>query len=426
VSRIVLATWGSFGDVHPYLAVGIGLKQRGHDVTLATSEFYRSKVEREGLRFHAVRPDIGQWIDDRETIRKANDLRTGTAFLMDRLVMPYLGQSYEDLLEACRCADLFVIHSILFAAPLVAEKLNLKWVSVALAPAALFSAHDPPVIPQLPWLHRLRRFGPLPQALAFKILKLFARRWTKQIEHLRGRAGLPAGSAHPMVEGMFSPHGTLGWFSPLFAAPQLDWPARTRLTGFVFYDKREPGLGLDPALAEFIARGAPPVVFTLGTSAVLDPGGFYLESLDAVRRIGCRAVFLTGPDERHRLHGEIPASVFAAEYAPYSELLPKAAAVVHHGGIGTTAQAMRAGVPMLVAPHAHDQPDNAYRVETLGIARVLARERYSADRVAGHLEALLRQPEYAERAQAIGNGIRNETGLLAACQALEACIMPVA
>src|SRR6202030_303134 len=104
VSRIVLATWGSFGDVHPYLAVGIGLKQRGHDVTLATSEFYRSKVEGEGLRFHAVRPDIGQWIDDRETIRKANDLRTGTAFLMDRLVMPYLGQSYEELLEACRCA----------------------------------------------------------------------------------------------------------------------------------------------------------------------------------------------------------------------------------------------------------------------------------------------------------------------------------
>ncbi len=124
MSRIVLATAGSLGDLHPYLAVGIELKARGHEVVIATMESYRRKIQDENLGFAAIRPDIAPQEYSPEVYRKANDLRTGSQYMVREMVLPYVGEMYADLLEACRGADLLVIHPVLFAAPLVAEKLN--------------------------------------------------------------------------------------------------------------------------------------------------------------------------------------------------------------------------------------------------------------------------------------------------------------
>jgi rhamnosyltransferase subunit B len=183
----------------------------------------------------------------------------------------------------------------------------------------------------------------------------------------------------------------------------------------VFYNG--PGV-LEPALEAFLDAGSPPVVFTLGSSAVGAAGRFYEESLEAVRRLGVRAVLLTGGFAENQPAGTLPNDVLAVDRAPHQLLFPRASAVVHQGGIGTTAQALRSGHPMLVVPHAHDQPDNAYRVTNLGVARTVFPRRYKGARVARELERL-GDARYRERSAATAELVRAEGGAEAAADAIE-------
>ena len=421
MSRIVLATWGSLGDLHPYIAVARGLLTRGHDVSIATCAVYRPKVEGEGIPFHPCGPDLGRLLDDPEALRRAYDEKTGTEYVIRRIVMPGIEESYHDLLAACTGADLIVGHPIVYAVPPVAEKLRIPWLSVALQPAFFFSTYDPPYFPRAAWLYRLRHFR-WPFALVFALAKRQAGGWAEPVLELRRRAGLPPPQANPVLEGSFSPSGTLAWFSSLLGGPQPDWPPLTRQTGFPFYDRLDPGRGLSASLEAFLHGGEPPVVFTLGSSAVTNAGDFYAQSLSAVRTLGCRAVFLTGLDGVNRLPGPLPDSVAIADYAPYSELLPRASAIVHQGGIGTTAQGLRSGRPMLVVPFSHDQPDNARRCVRLGVARLVPRGSYIGARAAAELRTLLSDAGYASRAAAAGRTVAGEDGVAAACEAIAAAL----
>ena len=417
--HFLLTTLGSLGDLHPYIAVGIGLRDRGHSVTIATSEIYRAKVEGERLRFHPLRPDLGALIDRPEIMREAMHPRTGTEYVFKKLFMPWVEQSFEDTVGAARDADLVVGHPVAFATPTAAEHLQKKWISVALQPSVFLSAFDPPSISGAAWLDLLHPFGPVAARAFFRLARRIARGWGAPLNQLRRKLGLRE-FPNPVLDDMFSPHGTQGWFSHVLAKPQPDWPPRTTITGFPFYDKLEPGQGLSPELAAFLDAGPPPVVFTLGSSAVWDAGAFYAESLTAARKIGCRAVLLIGSDPRNAPQGQIPADVFIAEYSPYSQLLPRAAATVHQGGIGTTAQALRAGRPMIFMPYSHDQPDNANRARKLGVARIISKNKYRADRVARELKALLSHGTYSAAAKNVAAEMAQEDGIRAACEGLEA------
>jgi UDP:flavonoid glycosyltransferase YjiC (YdhE family) len=416
--KFLLTTLGSLGDLHPYIAVGIGLRERRHEVTIATSEVYRGKIEGEGLRFHPIRPDLGHLINDPEVMRQAVHPRTGTEYVLRKLFLPWIEQTLEDTLEAARDADLMVGHPIAFATPTVAEYLKKPWISVALQPSVFMSVFDPPVISGAPLLSPLFSLGPQVSGFFFGFVKMVTRRWGAPLNVLRSRLGLSQ-MRDPLLFGMFSPYGTQAWFSRVLAKPQSDWPAKTTITGFPFYDKLEPSQSMSPELAQFLDAGPAPVVFTLGSSAVFDAGRFYSESLAAVQKIGCRAVLLIGIDPRNKPSTPLPETVFTAEYAPYSELFSRAAATVHQGGIGTTAQALRSGKPMIVVPWSHDQPDNAMRVRKLGVARVIPRSRYGAERAAEELRMLLTD-QYAAAAQAVSHEMEREDGVAAACDGLEA------
>jgi UDP:flavonoid glycosyltransferase YjiC (YdhE family) len=420
-THYLLTTLGSLGDLHPYIAVGIGLRERGHTVTIATSEIYRAKVEGERLQFHPLRPDLGALIDNPEIIRRVVHSRTGTEYVFRKLFLPFLEQSFEDTVEAARQADVVVGHPIAFATPTAAEYLRKPWVAIALQPSIFLSAFDPPVISGAPFLKPLHALGPGFSRAFFRFAKRVPRRWGAPVNALRRRLKLRE-FRNPVLDDMFSPWGTQAWFSRVLAKPQPDWPERTAIMRFPFYDKLEPGRGSSPELAQFLAAGSAPVVFTLGSSAVFDAGAFYAESLEAARKTGCRAVLLIGRDARNVPAGALPDTVFVAEYAPYSELLPRAAATVHQGGVGTTAQALRAGRPMIVVPHGNDQPDNATRVRRLGVARVIPRKSYRADRVASELKTLLAGETYAAAAARAAREIACEDGVQAACDGLEAII----
>jgi len=210
-------------------------------------------------------------------------------------------------------------------------------------------------------------------------------------------------------------------FSRVLAKPRPDWPPNTRITGHVFYDGSGRD-GLSPDLERFLASGPAPVVFTLGTGVVgKGPAAdsFYRESLKAVRILKLRSLFLVGKGPKSRLPVPLPKGAAAVDYAPFSKLFPRAAAVVHQGGIGTIGQVLRSGRPQLVVPFAVDQPDNALRVQRLGGAEVLYPRRYAAPRAARRLHDLIGASGYASRAGEIARRVRSEDGVGDACDAIE-------
>jgi UDP:flavonoid glycosyltransferase YjiC (YdhE family) len=415
-ARIVLTTFGSLGDLHPYLAIAAGLRERGHDPVIATSGQYRDMVEALGLGFHAVRPDMPDLSADTDLIRRIMDLRRGPETVIREFMMPALRQSYEDTLAAAEAVDLLVSHPLTFTTQLAAQKRGIPWASSVLAPLSFFSAHDPPVLPALQFLSWLRPLGPALHRPLLGLLKRTVRSWVKPWHHLRAELGLPAVRENPLFEGQHSPSLVLALFSGQLGSSQPDWPARTSVTGFPFFHRASEELPED--LACFLDEGEPPVVFTLGSSAVHDAGGFYEHSVAAARALRRRAVLLVGADPRNR-PASLPAGMGAFEYAPFSALFPRAAAIVHQGGVGTTAEAMRSGRPMLVMPYAHDQPDNAARVARLGIARVVPRRRYNATRAEAELRRLLDEPAWSKRAGEVSRRMQAENGAGAACEALE-------
>src|SRR5215217_4631878 len=417
--RVVITTFGSFGDFNPYLGLALGLKARGHDPAIATAEFYRPFVEAEGVGFRPVRPDLDH--QKTEAVRRIMKPRRTPGYLMKELLFPRLQESYEDLSKATRGADMLLPHPLTYAGPLVAEKVSIPWVSTVLAPISFFSAHDFPVLPLLPRLAVvLRRLGPGTGRALVGLAKRATRHWPEPVRRLRTEIGLSPGK-HPIHEGQFSPELVLAMFSRALAKPQPDWPPNTRITGHVFYDGSGRD-GLSPDLERFLSSGPPPVIFTLGTSVVgKGPAAdsFYRESLKAVQILKLRSLFLVGKDPKSRLPVPLPKGAAAVDYAPFSKLFPRAAAVVHQGGIGTIGQVLRSGRPQLVVPFAVDQPDNALRVQRLGGAEVLYPRRYAAPRVARRLDDLIGASGYARRAGEIARRVRSEDGVGDACDAIE-------
>jgi rhamnosyltransferase subunit B len=219
-----------------------------------------------------------------------------------------------------------------------------------------------------------------------------------------------------LFEGKYSPELNLAMFSPELQPPQPDWPAGTVQTGFLFHDEPERARELPKPVRDFLAAGKPPIVVTLGSAAVYLAGDFYARSVEAVQRLGHRALLLLG---KNVAPANLPPSVLAWDYLPFAQIFPHAAAVVHQGGVGTTAQSLRAGRPMLVVPFAHDQFDNAARVVRLGVARTLARRNFTSARVARELGALLADGPAAARGSEIAARIASENGVGRACTAIE-------
>jgi len=412
--HVVLATIGSLGDLHPMIALGLELERRGHRASIATTEAYRQKIVATGLAFHPLRPDLAP--DDPELARQVMDLKKGPEFIIRELFMPHLAEMYADLESIAVNADYLVAGELVFPAPLLAEKYRRRWASVILSPLSFFSICDPSVIAPLPFARQVQRAPGWVQRLILALGKRMGKSWCKPVKDLRGELGLSAGG-DPLFEDKFSPSLNLALFSPLLAVPQPDWPPNTLQTGFVFYDKQEHEASELDAVRAFMAAGKAPVVFTLGSAAVLDAGLFYEQSAEAAEKLNRRALLLVGKNLPRRA---LPPQIAAFGYAPFSEILPQAACVVHQGGVGTTAQVLRAGVPQLVMPYGFDQPDNAARMERAGVALTIARRDYTAERACALLTQLLADPGYARRAAELAQRLRAEDGLTRACDAIEA------
>lgn len=406
--RIVITSWGSYGDVNPYLGLAHALRARGYTLVLAMPAYYRAVVEADGFTFVPVEPDADPSLAP-ELVRKVMDSWRGAEVIYREILIPVLAEAFTTLHALMAEADLLISHPATLAAPIVAAETGVPWVSTVLSPLHFLSAHDPVIPPLAPWLRHV------PHPVLASLAPFFARLgrtvsapWVRDVYALRRARGLPRG-AHPVFDAHASPQGVLALFSRVFGGPFPDWPRQVTITGQVRHD-RAHGAQLEPALVDFLEAGPPPLVFTLGSSAVQLDSPFYEESAKAAQRMGRRAVLLAGAQRVDALRALSSDDQFIADAAPHSLLFPHAAAVVHQCGMGTLGTALHAGVPMLAVPWANDQPDNAWRLTRLGVARTLYPQAYRARRVARELATLLETSTYRETAQRVAPIVRGERG----------------
>lgn len=408
--RVVLATAGSLGDLHPFIALATALRDLGLQADIASSPDYASKVRAAGLVFHAVGPSQAE-LQARlgmDAAQLTQRVAASNSFLFERLLLPHLEDGVRSVIRAASGASVVIGSTFAAGAEIAAEKLGVAFVPVVLQPAIVFSAYDPPRLRAAPWLRPAQSGLQLElNRLTVGMARASTARWTGRVNGIRSKFGLPPTRRNLLLDGLVDHPLSIGLYSSLLSSKQRDAPPGFEVVGYAPYDSETGGPSAIPArLDDFLASGSSPIVFTLGSAAVNIPGDFYTEGLVAARRCGRRAVLLVGPE------GDLSVAdgddVLALRYAPFSALFPRAAAVVHQGGVGTTQQALRAGRPQLVVPHLGDQFDNAARVSRLGCGTMLPRQGYTSDRATSRLKDMASNVELQATASRLG--------LIASCE----------
>lgn len=407
--NIVLITFGSAGDIHPFVGLGTGLKERGHRVTVVTNGYFEPVVREAGLEFTPIgtREDYLSFVSNPDIWHPLKGLK----ILLNDALLPLTRPVY-DLLDRLNPSETVIVSSFYsFGARVAHEKWQFPFVSVHLQPACFTSAHKPaagmPMPQWLPVWSRRLILNALEKAFIDPMV-------APTINPLLAELGLPKAQRF-LSSWAHSPQKVIGLFPEWFAEPQPDWPSQTELAGFYSYDRKgeEP---LAKEIQQFLDAGDPPIVFTPGT-ANTHSNEFFKESIEASCLLGKRALLLT--PHRSALPAQLPDGVLHCDYLPFSTVLPRAAAIVHHGGIGTAAQAMAAGVPQLVMPMAFDQPDNAARLERLGIGASLRPGKYRSKQAAQKLEHLLGSRQVQKSCAAISAKVDFQRALDTACAAIE-------
>jgi UDP:flavonoid glycosyltransferase YjiC (YdhE family) len=423
MARIVITTFGSSGDINPYVALGLTLRARGHEVVFAVEEGFRDVVASAGFPVHHLTGDAMAALAPRMTklLGKTNPL-TSMRVLVEDYLVPTLRPRIRDLLAACDGADLLVASASQIAAEFVADLTSIPLVIVTLTPITVPSAYIEPQPQPLPLPPRLQRAAN--RASWALGTGLVGRIFDQPVNRARAEYGLRP-YKHWMYTGASNTAARLVAVavSPAFCPAPLDWPPFVRETGFLYWD-RPSAWHAPEELSAFFAAPGPVVAVSTGSMSLHTAaafGAFYRDSIAAARTTGARALVIGAP--REALPDPLPADVLALPFAPFSEVYPRCAAVIHHGGIGTTAQALRAGAPQLVVPWAVDQFWTGAQVRRIGAGRTVQRRAYTAARASAALRDLLQNPRYRARCDAIAAQIAAEDGAATLCDGLDTVLV---
>jgi rhamnosyltransferase subunit B len=400
--QALLIPYGVAGDVLPMVSIGIALRRRGHRATLIAAGYFRTVAEKEGLDFIELYP-AEEYV--REVSVATIDRLRFVPFmkLVGEKLLQRMSTAYSIIADTYTAGDTVVAaQGWLLGARIAQEKLGVPLATVHMQPLLFGSMHDRGRMPI--WLRRILR-------------RLLSRLATKalgpRINAFRASLGLP-----PVVNvlpWLNSPQMVLGLFPEWYASPQPDWPLNWRLVGFPLVDRDRDAAGTPDELDEFIAAGEPPILFSQG-SAGRDVHDFFKVSAEVAYQLRRRAVFLTPHPEQ--VPSSLPLGVRYFGFVPFR--LPRAAAAhVHHGGIGTMAYTLAAGIPQLTVPLALDQPDNCRRLKRLGVSDTIRPRDYKTRKVLPRLKALLKSPTVAERCRFYAARCREDNALERACEALE-------
>ncbi|MET7245867.1 nucleotide disphospho-sugar-binding domain-containing protein [Methylobacterium sp. EM32] len=408
--RVFLVALGTHGDILPVIALGAALQARGHQVYLAAPEPFMPLAARAGLLFHA----IGTSADFEHVIRQPalwHPIRG--ARIMLKAIAKAIEPTYRWLeAEVCPGTDLVVASTLALGARVAQERLGLTLTTLHLMPMLVESRFAPPRLPGLPlpnllparWRHGVGRGADLFVIDPAMLLPLNA-----------FRAELGLAPVKRLRDWWHSPDRVLlavpDWYSP----PQADWPEQLRQVGFLLADTYGDTAHLAPDLQAFLAAGPAPLVFTYG-SAMAGAQSFFATSAEVCRLSGQRGILLAGRAEE--IEAELPAGVMHVPYAPLSRLLPVCAALIHHGGIGTVAQALAASCPQLIVPVAFDHADEAQRVVRLGVGASLSRWRFTARRARRMIDGLVSSAAVSIACRQVQGQMSAGNGMADACEVI--------
>jgi UDP:flavonoid glycosyltransferase YjiC (YdhE family) len=412
VPHFLITALGSYGDVHPMVGLGTALAKRGHRVQIVANPYFEDVVTGAGLEFlpigtrdeyirFSLHPDL--W----HPIRGPKLVLSNASELFTRPLYELLISHYSP------GETVFAAHPIDLASRVAGEKLSAPVVSVDFAPGMYWSVYDSPRLkgpllgPRVPrWLKRFQ-FWMADAVVAQRLLG-------NELNRMRSELELPP-ARQIFSHWLHTTDLVLGLFPEWFGPPQPDWPANVRVVGFPLWDSHADAQ-LPGEVREFLAAGTPPIAFSPG-SANRGAHKFFNAAVEACQRLGRRGILLTKYAEQ--LPAELPKTVRHFGFVALSKLLPHTAALVHHGGIGSCAQGLAAGVPHLVQPMSYDQFDNSRRLVRLGVAQEISVKRFRGPAVAAALSMLFNSPTVAAKCRELASRCNGPTTLAAACDALE-------
>jgi rhamnosyltransferase subunit B len=409
--KVLVIPVGSSGDVHPLLGLALKLRERGHDIVFITNGHFEPLVRQAGLAFEPLgsAEEYQRAINDPDIWHPTR----GTKKVLEWSMVGLMRPSYELIKKHNQPGETLILSAaICLGARVAHDKLKIPLVTTQLQPMAIISSEKPPQLPVVPpwapkWMRRFM-FWVGDHAVINPIILPPLNQFLREL-------GLAPVKGHIFSEYINSPQLVLGLFPDWFGDPASDWPKQLRMPGFPLYDEK----GFTKTSAEleaFLFAGEPPIVFTPG-SAMRQGLPFFSAAAEACKRICRRGLLLSRYPEN--IPANLPQGVRHFSYAPFSEVLPRCAALVHHGGIGSMAQGFAAGIPQLIMPMAHDQPDNAARIRRLGAGLSIERKHFTAPKVAELLKQLLEVPAFAQRAKALAKKFEGAQPIEKACDHIE-------
>lgn len=411
--NILFVSIGTAGDVHPYIGLGVELRKRGHRITLVTTEHFKPLAMSHGFRFIATgtEEEYHRALQNPDLWKKIEGGRT-----LGRWICEWMPAQYQIIADHYEPDNTVVVASGgAFGARIAHEKLGVPMATIALQPALFRSAYRMPVVAGVPpipdWL------PPFTKRAILYFVDVVIDRFCQvsKVNAFRASLGLPP-VRRLVKDWWLSPQRVIALFPDWYGVPQPDWAKQIRMTGFPMYDERPDGVSLPAEVRSFVEGGQPPIVFTPGTG-MMHGHAFFEAAVQACQLLSRRGILLTRYTDQ--LPRRLPDSIRHFEYVPFSQLLPYVAAIVHHGGVGTLAQGMAAGIPQLVMPMAYDQPDNATRLKRLGAGDWLKPKAFRGPAVARKLQHLLTSSEVTDRCQALARRIDGAKALQQACKLIE-------
>lgn len=421
--KIIINAIGTLGDLHPLIAVAQALRGKGVTPIFATSHDHVEKIRSAGFEAHGIVKGHLEIAADLGFTEEAfmRELMTNQKDMMGKFILDPMPGSVREIEKLMGDVDAVIGSPFSLAGQVMADKYERPFIMTVLQPGLMLSYYNPMVSPDFPMLIAPAK-NPVSRMWnrAWIGLLKFAGRYlfSKAINAVRAEFGAPLKPHLPIFSEADSPL-YLGLYSDVLGGVERDMYPQTQIAGFPIYDSAtgEPPK-LDPELEAFLGAGPPPLVFGLGSLAFHAAGDFFEQSIVLAKSLDMRAVLLTGQE----ISLPLSPDIFAAPYAPHSELFPRAAAIIHHGGIGSTGRALASGKPQLIVPINGDQFDNARRVKGLGIGKVLPLKKYNATRAEKHLRDLLGDAGVKSAAEKIGQKLARETGAQTAAAIILDCL----
>ena len=421
--KIVINTIGTLGDLHPMIALAGALKNSGLEPVFATSHDYLPKIRKAGFKAHGVAPGL---LDRAATLGFSEEefmdkVITSQTEMMTKFILGPLSETTRELEKVMEGAIAVIGGPFSYAGHIMADKYKVKFIMAVLQPGLMATCYNPMVTPEIPIFIAPAKnpFSRMWNKGWISLAKFVGRRlFSKSINAVRVEHRLAPKLNMPIYDSEDTPL-ILGFYSDVLGPLESDMYPQTHITGFPIFDSQSGRPEkLDPALDNFIDAGPPPLVFSLGSLAFHVGRDFYLDSMVVTKQLGKRAVLLTGKG----MDFSSDKNIFVADYAPHSELFPRVDAIIHHGGIGSTGRALKAGKPQLIVPFNGDQFDNARRIKQLGIGNTLPFKKYTTARAEKLLAQLLDKTDIRQSALKISEKVSQEKGSQKAASLILECL----